>query len=198
MRIRNAHSYPGLDAPCGRRCFFISVMSAAITLTACNAPASSSPQHPATAALTSHQQPAKAPPTPVPTSAPAVNPALKEFAGDWRILSERLYYDIGGGTPWSQGGTSQDLHLSADGAWRFGGSTGRWEIQPITANDWTTWRVKPYGPKQKIVVHGWNQSDATGPIEESGQEISFVWIIYHVTPPTVKAPGLVYIKFGHR
>jgi len=134
-------------------------------------------------------------PTTAPVSA-TTNSALQELAGGWRILSERIFYDQGGGGAWSQGDTSQGLELAADGTWAVGASTGRWEIQPITANDWTTWGVKPYGPTRKIVVHGWNRGDATGPIEESAQDVAFIWIIYRVGPPTVGAPASVEIRFG--
>jgi hypothetical protein len=27
--------------------------------------------------------------------------------------------------------------------------------------------------------------------------VDFVWVIYHVEPPLVRAPGTVHMKFGH-
>ena len=123
------------------------------------------------------------------------------LAGTWRIYSERLYYDIGGGGPWasaSQGSAGfRTLVIHGNGTYEFGSSRGSWSVEPIQASDWKTWKVGSYGPSQKIVLQGWNKAGASGPLEGSGSRADFVWVIYRVAPPLVRSPGTVYIKFGH-
>jgi serine/threonine protein kinase len=138
--------------------------------------------------------PTATPATAAPSSASAAPAGL---VGPWQIMSARIFYDVGGGGNWSPTGAGEGLTLAADGTWVFGSSSGRWQVQPITAKDWQVWGVQPYGPTQALVLHGWNGEDATGPIEEKGQQAVFVWVIYRVAPPTVAAPGKVDIKFGH-
>lgn len=147
----------------------------------------------------SDPQPPAEPVTPSPapyyggnTGGGSADPA---FTGSWRIYSEYIYYDAGGGggSDSSASGTRR-LELYDDGTWAFGSSSGYWSIEPISPSDWDRWAIPPYGPERKIVLQGWNGGAESGPVEESGGYVDFLWVIYHVDSPE---PGLVYIKFGH-
>ncbi len=144
-------------------------------------------------------------PTTTPTSAtasapsgqsrpsPTADPAL---LGTWRVYSSRLFYDQGGGGTTTTAAAEQ-LVLRADGSWTFGSSKGRWTVAPITSADWEHWGVKPYGPTRKVLLTGWREGSADGPIEETSGRADFVWLIYRVGPPAVGAPGQVQTRFGH-
>ncbi len=121
--------------------------------------------------------------------------AVPELAGSWRVLSSRLFYDAGGGGALNRG-VGHTLDLTKDGGWSYGSSSGTFKVQPVSPDDWKLWDVTSYGPKQKVVLAGWNGGEASGPIEESAGGVDFVWVIYRVGPPTVTAPGLVHMKFG--
>lgn len=134
-------------------------------------------------------------------SAPATANSPKEFAGNWRAYSERLFYDKGGGgaTLSASSGTAstQTLSLKNDGTWSYGTSKGTWSISAITADDWKSWGIESYGPARKIFLQGWNKGTASGPVEESAGNVDFIWVLYRVGPPTVQNPGTVHMKFGH-
>jgi hypothetical protein len=122
---------------------------------------------------------------------PTVNSGDVGLVGSWRIYSEYFYYDAGGGngiTP-----VTTLLGLNSDGTWQFGSSNGTWSVETIASDDWTRWEVSPYGPTRKIVLNGWYGSSADGPIEETGSNVDFLWVIYHVSEPD---PGTVWMKFG--
>ncbi|MBI3033878.1 LpqN/LpqT family lipoprotein [Candidatus Woesearchaeota archaeon] len=118
-----------------------------------------------------------------------------QFSGKWRVYSERIFYDIGGagalGIP-----VSRNLEIK-DGSWNFGDSNGKWTVNKITPEDWARWGIESYGPAKKMTLDGWNKGIADGPVEESGGNIDFIWVIYHVEPPQVQNAGTVWIKFGH-
>lgn len=116
-------------------------------------------------------------------------------AGDWRVYSARIYYDVGGGGAVTKGLSSRTLVVSPGGRWTFGTSSGKWVVRPIAASDWRRWGVSPYGPKRKIVLRGWAGSTADGPVEESSR-VDFLWAIYRAAPPLVGAPGTIWVKFG--
>jgi len=120
-----------------------------------------------------------------------------EAAGSWRIQSSRLFYDQGGGGALG-GNVFRPLELSADGTWSFGASQGRWSVDPVTPEDWKRWRVEPYGPRRKVTLSGWNEGTTSGPIEESGVGIDYLWVIYRTGPPAVDAPGDVHMKLSRR
>ena len=86
--------------------------------------------------------------------------------------------------------------MSDDGTWTFGSSSGTWDVSDITAGDGARWGIELYGPTQKVVLEGWNAGTADGPIEESGGQVDFIWVIYPEGPPAISAPGTVWIKFG--
>ena len=113
-----------------------------------------------------------------------------DVVGTWRIYSSRLFYDQGGGGSVSSGGNT--LTLRPDGTWSYGSSSGTWSVAAISSADWTRWNATPYGPARKLVVSGWNNSTADGPIEESSR-VDFLWVLYRVSSPN---PGTVYLKFG--
>jgi hypothetical protein len=54
--------------------------------------------------------------------------------------------------------------------------------------------VEEYGPQRKVVLEGWNDDVADGPIEESEAGVDFLWVVYRVDDPS---PGVVQMKFGH-
>lgn len=115
-------------------------------------------------------------------------------AGTWRVYSSRIDYDRGGAGV-TQPLSSRVLKLKGH-TWRFGSSKGRTSVARITAADWKRWDISPYGPTSKIVLRGWSRTTATGPIEESGGRVDFIWVIYHAAPPTVREPGTIHTKFG--
>ena len=128
-------------------------------------------------------------------SGPPQSAAPVEFVGDWRVYSETLFYDAGGsGGSDSSASTTRELSLNDDGAWEFGSSNGTWYVTTIDAADWNRWGVEDYGPQRKVVLEGWNDDVADGPIEESEAGVDFLWVIYRVDEPS---PGVVQMKFGH-
>ncbi len=147
--------------------------------------------------------PAQKQQTPAPTYNPDPYAAFPTFPPEepaasttsWRVLSARIFYDQGGGGSLSTTITTR-LELSDDGTWTFGSSSGTWDVSGITAGDWARWGIDSYGPTQKVVLEGWNGGTADGPIEESGGQVDFIWVIYPESPPAISAPGTVWMKFG--
>ncbi|MBI3032780.1 hypothetical protein HYY69_04855 [Candidatus Woesearchaeota archaeon] len=116
-----------------------------------------------------------------------------KLVGSWRPFSEAIFYDNGGNnwiTP-----VSRRIELSSDGTWNFGTSTGTWSVAPITNSDWSVWKISSYGPTRKIILDGWNKGISSGPIEESGANIDFFWVIYH--SDMSMGPATIQMKFGH-
>lgn len=105
-----------------------------------------------------------------------------DLAGTWRIYGQT---------------TSRILELKSDRTWSFGSSSGIWRVEEIGASDWQKWGVDPYGPTRKIMVEGWDETTATGPIEESaiGGRPDFFWLLYKAT--VEGKSGDAQIKFGH-
>ncbi len=142
--------------------------------------------------------------TTVPGASPGAAPGeartdlefARHLAGQWRVYSSRLFYDQGGGGPLGMN-SATPLVLSESGEWSYGPSSGTFTASPIAPADWSRWHVTPYGPTRKLVLHGWNRGTGDGPIETENGQVVFLWIIYRVGPPTVQAPGTVYLKFGH-
>ena len=92
--------------------------------------------------------------------------------------------------------TTRRLTLSG-GRWHFGTSSGRFRVAAITAADWTKWGIEAYGPTRKVVFSGWSGATATGPIEGTGAQVDFFWLMYPARPPVVRTAGVVSLKFGH-
>lgn len=118
------------------------------------------------------------------------------LAGEWRVLSQAIYFD--------NGLTSKDaklvpittlLEVSADGSWKFGSSGGAWSVATIGDSDWTGWQIASYGPTRKIQVSGWSDGTNGGPIEESTGPVDYFWMIYPYTSDA-NGPGTVWMKFG--
>ena len=151
------------------------------------------PQPPAAPVPQGSNPPPAQPQDPGPRDLSDVDPAL---VGGWRVYSARVFYDAGGGGDLSNVITTR-LELSADGTWSFSSSSGEWSVSEIADDDWSRWGISPYGPTRKIELAGWNGDAADGPIEESGAGVDFLWVIYAEGPPTIGAPGTVWIKFGH-
>ena len=124
-----------------------------------------------------------------------------EFVRTWKVYSQRLFYDEGGGgtalSASSGTATTQTLSLKSDGSWTYGDSSGKWSVSAITDVDWTAWKINSYGPSRKITLDGWNKASASGPVEEDAGTVNFVWALYRTGPPTTSKPGTVQIKFGH-
>ena len=137
------------------------------------------------------------------TATPSTLPeSLTAFVGSWRLYSERLFYDEGGGgstlSASSGSASTQKLMLKADGTYSFGDSGGSWSVEPPTADDWKMWGIESYGPTRKMTLEGWNKDTASGPIEEESGTVSFIWVLYRVEPPTVSKLGTVHMKFGKK
>lgn len=116
-----------------------------------------------------------------------------KLAGSWRVYSEYLYYDAGGGSTVTP--VTTKLNLNADGTWQFGSSSGTWGVASITSSDWAKWGISPYGTtSRKIVLNNWAGGTADGPIDETSSGVDFIWVVYRVSQPD---PGTVWVKFGH-
>jgi len=113
----------------------------------------------------------------------------------WRVYSESIFYDEGGSNFLETPATTL-LDIRTDQTWSFGSSSGTWSIQPIENADWQKWGVNAYGPKRKLVLNGWNGGTNDGPIEQSGDRVDFMWVIYRAEPPTVQSAGQIQMKFG--
>ncbi|OGV91026.1 MAG: hypothetical protein A3K19_25115 [Lentisphaerae bacterium RIFOXYB12_FULL_65_16] len=138
------------------------------------------------------------PATPAPL--PQDTPLPQELVGRWRILSERLFYDKGGGgallaATGANAAVTRLLELGEKGDWSFGGSKGKWSVSPATDEDWKRWGIGAYGPTRKLVLADWNGGTADGPIEETAQ-VDFLWVLYRVGPPAVQDPGTAHVKFS--
>jgi len=124
----------------------------------------------------------------------------KTLSGNWRVYSERIFYDIGGAGS-TTAPVSRNLEIKAegklDGSWKFGDPKGKFVISEITDEDWTRWEIDSYGPIKKITLNNWNKATADGPIEISDGRIDFIWVVYHVEPPLVENAGTIWLKFGH-
>ena len=71
----------------------------------------------------------------------------------------------------------------------------RWKISDIKSSDWKEWGIASYGPTKKIILNGWNKKIATGPIESTGNNADFIWVIYRYNSPT-KGSGITQMKLG--
>lgn len=118
-----------------------------------------------------------------------------EFVGLWRSYSSRLFYDKGGGGAVGTD-SSTKLELQDNGKWNYGSSSGTWGVEQINSDDWVRWQIESYGPTRKLILNDWKESSADGPVEESNQNIDFLWVLYKAVPPTVSEPGTVHMKFG--
>lgn len=148
------------------------------------------------------QETQKTPPLGSSSSADGLSGSIDSaFVGTWKVYSERLFYDEGGGgTTLSAStgtATTQKLSLKSDGSWMYGDSAGTWKVSLVAADDWTTWKIDSYGPTRKITLDGWNKGTASGPIEEEAGTVNFMWILYRTGPPTTSKLGTVQMKFGH-
>lgn len=112
------------------------------------------------------------------------------------MYSAALFYDEGTRGPTNTAIYTQ-LELRSDGAWHYSTSSGTWTVADIAASDWARWGSNPYGPTTKVVLNDWAGTGGDGPIELGTERVDFVWVIYHVEPPTVSKPGTVHLKFGH-
>ena len=110
------------------------------------------------------------------------------FVGTWRVFSDSIYYTEGGHkfriTP------DTLIDIKNDSTWTYGTIHGTVSLEDITPEDWSSWGIKEYGPKRKIVFDGWNGAVGVGPVEEDIGGVSYFWIIY---PDPV---GMVWQKFG--
>jgi hypothetical protein len=132
---------------------------------------------------------------PRPAPLPVVPGATDLTVASRRVLSARVFYDESGGRDMSTTITTH-LDLSPSGAWSFGSASGNWTVSDITADDWSRWGIEPYGPTHKIVLDGSSRGVGDGPIEASEGGVDYIWVIYHEGPPTIQAPGTIWMKFG--
>lgn len=122
----------------------------------------------------------------------AVDAAL---VGDWRILTETIYYDNPALGRQTVTPVSTRLELDGSGTWTFGSSTGTWSVASITADDWTEWGVDDYGPTRKLVLNNWNGGTGEGPIDETDTTIDNLWTIYRYDSPE-NGMSTIWLKFG--
>ncbi len=106
-----------------------------------------------------------------------------KLVGNWRSFSDTH--------------NTQLLQLHSDNTWSLSSSRGTWRVENITSSDWEKWGIETYGPIQKIVLDGWNDASADGPIEESETQIDFFWVIYNVNLEVYGEERQVQIKYGH-
>ncbi len=116
--------------------------------------------------------------------------------GAWRAYSSYVGFARGGHTVTDLPG-GEILQIKDDGTWDYGSSHGSWSVNDIAGDDWTKWKVPSYGPVKKIVLDGWNNGSADGPIEESNSRVNFIWVIYNAAPPVVSEAEQIQLKFGH-
>ncbi|MBI2342847.1 MAG: hypothetical protein HYV02_00690 [Deltaproteobacteria bacterium] len=116
-----------------------------------------------------------------------------DLVGDWRILTETVYYDSGLTqqiTP-----VTMLVVLDAAGTWQFGSSSGAWSVSTIETTDWTSWAIDDYGATRKLTLDNWNSDTSKGPIDEPTGVIDNVWIIYSTTSDTL-GTGTIWMKLG--
>ncbi len=113
----------------------------------------------------------------------------------WHVVSSRLSYDAGGGSNSSADATDM-LSFGRNGIWRSVHGQGTFRIERISPADWPRWRIAAYGPTLKVVLNGWKGRTVDGPIETSGKQITFFWLVYHVGPPVTTSPATIFVKFG--
>ncbi len=114
--------------------------------------------------------------------------------GTWRPHYQGIFYDAGASN-YIKKPVTRKLTISADGTWEFG-STGTWEVKPITDEDWERWGIQPYGATKKIILYNWNENTAEGPIDEGTAGVDFIWVIYRSDKLSL-GPATIQIKFGH-
>ncbi|MBI5065448.1 hypothetical protein HZA97_04360 [Candidatus Woesearchaeota archaeon] len=114
--------------------------------------------------------------------------------GSWRPYTQEIMYDAGGNDHIKKPVTRR-LTINSEGTWEFG-STGTWKIEQINEDDWNRWGMGSFGPTKKLVLDGWNNAVADGPIEEGTEGVDFIWVIYHSEKLSL-GPATIQIKFGH-
>ncbi len=116
--------------------------------------------------------------------------------GTWRAYSSYIGF-VNGGHSVTELPGGEKLQINEGGTWDYGSSHGTWSVESIASSDWEKWKVSQYSPTKKIVLDGWNGGSADGPIEESSNQIDFIWVIYNAAPPVVSEDAQIQIKFGH-
>lgn len=126
---------------------------------------------------------------------PVVSIEEQSVVRNWRAYSETVYFDNGN---WAFLETPVELlELNPDHTWKFGKKSGIWEIKFIEEIDWGKWGIGSYGPVKKIVLYDWVENGfADGPLEEDGDRIDYLWLIYRGSPPEIKENGQIQLKFG--
>ncbi|MBI4399261.1 hypothetical protein HY570_00795, partial [Candidatus Micrarchaeota archaeon] len=119
-----------------------------------------------------------------------------ESVGLWRIYSNKIYYDAGGGSDYVGVPIEYRLDMFDDGTWDYGGVKGTWVIENIAEGDEQRWGARPYGSTRKIILVNWETFPVDGPMEEDEDSILFFWLIYHVDRTEFSEPGQVQLKFG--
>lgn len=129
------------------------------------------------------------------TVADSTKAASTSVAGDWRVITQVIYFAKLTSKDVKVVPTTTLLKLSDGGKWEFGSSSGTWTVAALEDSDWTEWDVKPYGPTDKAVISGWAGGTAKGPVEVYDGIVEFVWVIYPYMSDT-NGPGTVWLKFG--
>ncbi len=120
---------------------------------------------------------------------------IEDLVGEWKAYSKAIYDETGIGN-YLKDLPSEKFTLSADGKWAYGGASGSWSVGEVQAGDWESWGIVDYGPRKKLVLEGWNNARAGGPVELNEGKPEFVWVIYDAAPPEVEKPSQVQVKFG--
>ena len=117
------------------------------------------------------------------------NPENPKTAGD---IDTKL---VGKWRSYSDLHSTRLLELRADGTWQFGTSSGKWSVAKIDSDDWGRWYLADSGLfTRKIILDGWNKGMADGPLQESGGNVDFIYILYNVTYEGVEKS--VQLKYG--
>ena len=120
-----------------------------------------------------------------------------QVVGKWVSYGETVFYDSGE-REWPDPSNTPPLELKTDRSWTQGdaqSAQGTWDVQAIEEKDWARWNTRLAGASRKIILYGGEAALADGPIEEAGNRVDALWLLYRAGPPAISRPGQVQIKF---
>ncbi len=123
-----------------------------------------------------------------------VESSTPELLGKWQVYAETVFYDTGERS-WPDAPGKDLLELKANHTWNFGSATGTWAVQDLTDTDGARWATNLPGATRKLILYGWNEDLADGPLEEANGRVDSLWLLYRAGPPKLSRPGQVQMKF---